>query len=323
MRTATLHIGAHKTGTSAIQKSLDQARPDLLRHNCLYPRSIISKDYSHNNLSLSVVQSKTNDLMHYLHFLQQEITTYKNADLLISSEILEKTPIIAPEFLEIFLSVLSKYFTSINVVYCGRNEIELCDSVFKQKVGAPDIRYCESTETFIDHFFRSTPTYSEIVQSWKNIKHINNVYFFWYNSFDKNIENIFSACSLKDLSIKNPGIVNRSIDGKLLQLCYFYNNHHINDYNYNVYHFLKGLTNNLNPNVWSEPMTIFKEQHTQTYCDKLTTDDIDQYANILNAKSTIVKTKNIFSMPTYEQIYDYIKELYQINPDYHQLLYLL
>ena len=224
MAKCVLHIGGHKTGTSAMQKVFFACADTLLAEkNLLYPKICISSDKSHNELSFSIVNKQQNLLNTHLAKLKDLILSNSEKDLLISSEILEKTPLINLNGLLHFLKFLKQFYTKIDVVYSIRDCRDLCNSVFKQYVGSTQLQFSSSIETFIESFFYKSPTFLQVINSWCILEEINSVTVSKYSSnFTENIQQFEHAIETQ-LNLTDPGLTNLSIDGVYLQILYYYN----------------------------------------------------------------------------------------------------
>ncbi len=92
MKTLVLHIGFHKTGTSALQEWLSENPAYLRRHNVFYPKPLLGFP-SHLEL-VSAIRPKLihwrNDMIEpeyvYNHFLNEIKNAPKNATIILSSE---------------------------------------------------------------------------------------------------------------------------------------------------------------------------------------------------------------------------------------------
>ena len=303
-RIACVHIGSHKTGTSAIQKSLYFSK--LEENNYLYPVSILSKGFSHNNLALSILYNRHKDLDHYLYYLEKEIKNNKN-NIIISSEILEKLIFIKKDKILKFLILLKNYFSEIRIIYSIRNEPDLCDSVFKQRVCSKEYYYKEETKTFINEFFNEDFSYNKTIDSWIDTNLISSSYVYWYSdNFLENINNFKQACEL-EIEIPDPGIVNPSIEGKILELAYFYNKNIKDD---NVVKILKSLQLNL-CDKWKYKKTILSEQEYDLYKNSFTEKKWHPSCVLLNNKPNKKYAKEKFNSITKNEAIEYLIELYQ------------
>lgn len=303
-RIACIHIGSHKTGTSALQKSLYFSK--LEENNYLYPISILSKGFSHNNFALSILYDINKDLDHYLYYLEKEIKNNKK-NIIISSEMLEKLIFTKKEKILKILILLKNYFDEIKIIYSIRNETDLCDSVFKQRVCSSEYYYKEETKTFINEFFNEDFSYNKTIDSWMNTKLVNKSYVYWYSDdFLENINNFKIACEL-EIEIPDPGLVNPSIEGKILELAYFYNKNRKEDH---IIKMLKSLQFNLK-DQWKHKKTILSEKEYNLYKDAFTEKTWHTSCVLLNNKPDKKYSKENFNSITENEAIIYLRELYQ------------
>lgn len=89
MKTAYIHIGTPKTGTTSIQKFLYKNKSILLYNNFLYPESfILNKEYDPQHWDLSILCNNYKDSIvdKKIMLLKKEINTSCVDNILISSE---------------------------------------------------------------------------------------------------------------------------------------------------------------------------------------------------------------------------------------------
>lgn len=225
MRKCLIHIGGHKTGTSAIQKALASDQEMLKSHQWFYSLSCkYSIDYSANNLALAIFSNDEKLISDNLANLEMEIINFKDLNMILSSELLATILINKHKQSLKLLDLLNKNFDHIDVIYYIRDIIEWTGSIFKQYVTNQKDPYSKSIHQYINDSLYIVPSIKDIISSWKNTKLFNNIYLAWYSkNFDNNIEPILNTCGIFNMSIKNPGIINKSLDGKLLRINYFYN----------------------------------------------------------------------------------------------------
>lgn len=306
-RIAYLHIGSHKTGTSAIQKSLFLNNKKLIDNNFLFPVSILGKNLCHNNMSLSILHDKNKDLDHYLHYLEKEISKNEH-NIIISSELLEKLIFSKKDKIIKIINLLTKHFREINIIYCVRNETDLCDSVFKQMVGSKEYRYKDSTENFIKDFYDKKFSYNNIIDNWMSLENIKKCYVYWYSkNFNDNINNFKKACKI-DIDLQDPGLVNMSLDGKILQIAYFYNNK--NNNNHSTIKILKSLQYSINKS-WTKKSTILTNDQVEFYKNFFTNQQWNNNCIFLNEKPNQEYSKELFVPANEQMITNYIKDLYK------------
>ncbi len=260
-RKAILHIGSHKTGTTAIQHALSVNRNSLKKQGYFFPRSCEwPHDHSHNLLAFSMINwKKTGERLMFdsqLKELEDEILDNNNLNMIFSSEMLEKLVISTPDLLVEFLHMLKKYFDEINIIYCMRDEISHCNSVFKQHVQGNVFK--GTPKDFVEKF-KYKFDFLNIALLWRNTNLIKNIDSFWYSeNYDDNFI-LFSRIIGLNPAITNHGILNKSLNGKLLELKLALNKNIINqDQNNFITNEFRHLFNKLDQG-WQIPKTIFDE----------------------------------------------------------------
>ena len=140
-----LHIGWSKTGTSAIQKRLQNNYEVLLKHNILYPQSLQWGDHAHHEFALSfkkntsgVYHSKYNPAQ-TLEILRKEFLSTKAENVLISSEL---SPVYFQN--DVFTTFVRENFNKVVVIATVRRQSELLLSMYNQLIKDPNVRYAYS-----------------------------------------------------------------------------------------------------------------------------------------------------------------------------------
>jgi hypothetical protein len=308
-RKAFLHIGSHKTGTSAVQKCLCSNTKKLKKNNFLFPISILGKNFCHNNLGLSILNDKDKDFEHYLHYLEKEVSSNK-FNVIISSELLEKLILIKKEKIQKLIELLNRHFKEINIIYCIRNEPDLCDSVFKQMVGSKEYKYKESIDDFLSNFYNETFSYNNIANKWLSLKGVNKCFVYWYSKdFNKNLDNFNKACEI-NLEFEDPGIINMSLDGKILEIAYFYNQKNHSNHDQSIIKLLKSLQYSIK-DAWTKSKTILTNEKINFYKNFFTKEEWGKNCIFLNKKPEQQYSKELFVPADDRVITEHIKELYK------------
>jgi hypothetical protein len=300
MPSAVIHIGAHKTGTSALQNWLGQHRDLLSANNTLYP--LTGKwihDHSHNLFAASILQAVdtgfTGKFLEQLQLLEQEIRDNSEKNLIISSEMLEHAPIYGREYLLQLLQLLAKYYKTIRVAYCLRPPSELITSVFKQWVQDYDTRY-SGCPVDLANSLRDRLDFSTIAAKWHGTEFIESVDAYWYDGIDRlaNFKRSLRCFGLSDVfssigELNTASRENNSLDGQLLAI-----KHALNPY----------LTNKTTHDNLLADLRLLSELHPKLNYQLSIFD--------LNKFKEFNKLFDNFSHPNSINIYDY-EEIYDLR----------
>jgi len=163
MRKIILHIGRHKTGTTAIQRFLCSQRELLGSHGLYYPQYGI-RGFGHHNLGASLTRANLEragesalDLMfEQLSALREEIGGLEQT-LIISSEAFQQCdPAVVRAFFAGF---------DVEVVVYLREPVSYLVSAYAQKIHASD--YTGSLEDFYQSTF--SKTYLPFINDWASV----------------------------------------------------------------------------------------------------------------------------------------------------------
>jgi len=140
-----LHIGLHKTGTSAIQYALYHARERLKAQGFLYPESIAWYDHSHHKLTLPFWREE--DCTPAFEALEDEVQTAGCPNLIISSELLPNIYQEEDRY-PAFWNRLRALAEEIEVILYARRPDRLAESVFKQWCKSDDLKMAITPAAF-------------------------------------------------------------------------------------------------------------------------------------------------------------------------------
>lgn len=168
-----LHIGIHKTGTTAIQKGLNEARDELLHHAVGYPKAGLWLD-AHHGLAFAL-QDPPKALptglsaASYLATLWDELDAMKCPRAIISSE--DLWPLPARRIVEVLPAPIDKV-----VIYLRRQDNWL-DSMYREMIkssnfrGSPEafVRAVMRRERFEYYSAPIDPDFHRLIQDWMSV----------------------------------------------------------------------------------------------------------------------------------------------------------
>ena len=164
-KTLYLHIGGHKTGTSAIQYFLCLNRNNLLNNGYLYPYT--GKSNAHHFFPHGI-QNKTSlyaNPKEKITIVMNEIKSTCQCNIIISSEDFE---LLNKEEISALKNLISRKFF-VKIIFYARRQDSSIESRYNQRVKAPKIRL---KKTFYG-FFRDDPfprlDYYSLLSNWKEI----------------------------------------------------------------------------------------------------------------------------------------------------------
>lgn len=226
-----LHVGSHKTGTSAIQRCADGNRALLLEDGILYPQTGQWPDKSHHNWAFTLLHAASPEdsdaaIDALVDELRAEIAQYDTAPPvgLLSSEILEKLPA-RRDKAPLVRHFLSRLAGSVQVVVFFRRQDLLVESVFKQWVKDPAMRLRIPVEDFLERQ-KTSLDYHRIAQSWQALPEVEEVLIHTNALVQNPITSFFGMIGFEDterFEEDSDVIVNPSLDGEKLELKYFLN----------------------------------------------------------------------------------------------------
>jgi hypothetical protein len=183
-----IHVGQHKTGTSAIQKSLNQNREWLLTKGILYPQpDCLDAHHQIASYVLSTVEDKTVTHNKFFEIVESwnKQANFQNCLLLLSSEIFSEG---------VDFDYLKGYFSDKKVriiIYIRRQDL-LLESVYNQVL--------KQNGMVIDNVVE-TPPYNldtwRLIRQWEYVVGEDNVIVKKYESKGSKFKNI--ACDFLDI----------------------------------------------------------------------------------------------------------------------------
>ena len=223
-----LHIGTHKTGTSAIQMTVFENRESLMELNRYYPLAGLWKDKSHHKWSYAIwdVESGQNKLDHLFEELEGELGDLDKefSIAVMSSELIEKA-VLKDGVKDNLAYFLSRIARKIRVTAFFRRQDLLVESVFKQWVKDPAVRLNKQVEKFVS-VQAPNLNYLAVTQAWEALEATEIVSVRLYSKAMNPVSEFFKI--LLPGSNYVPAktaekIVNPSLDGKALEFKYLIN----------------------------------------------------------------------------------------------------
>jgi hypothetical protein len=222
-----LHIGSHKTGTSAVQRAADDHRNTLLEQGLLYPKTGQWHDKSHHKWTFALWDeaSGPETLERLIAELKAErdLLEHQADTILLSSEIIEKVPL-NPKLVRTLVSLLSQIAEEIECIYFVRRQDLLLESVFKQWVKDANIRLSDPYAGFINSQ-KSKMDYLEVAQTWENLPKVTRMLVRTNALVREPRAAFFETANLQVPPVPSDKnrIVNPTLDGAKLELKYFLN----------------------------------------------------------------------------------------------------
>lgn len=171
-----LHIGFHKTGTSALQKFCRLNRDNLAGYGYLYPKTGISEiqfpstpssEGGHRGLS-DIFATPTNEISrHKLESIISETTKYKNIhNVIISSEIFSEPN---KKISRNVCSVLNEYFNEIKIITYLRRQDLYAETMYREVLCWSGRKEQRNFEQFQREFLPPWLDYKSRIEAWGNI----------------------------------------------------------------------------------------------------------------------------------------------------------
>lgn len=191
-----LHVGAHKTGTTSIQKFLRKNELTLKKHNIIYPNFDIigkPKKYAHHELSHAIA-SKSNILTYAnaKSFINKCHELYSDKTVIISAEPFYRHFISQSDSFNIWRAketyikrVADLFGEDIEITFVFRRQDSFAASLYQENVKVN--RYSKSFDNFIIDFSYYFNYYRNVKLWSKYFKKIN-VYTFEELLIENNLE---------------------------------------------------------------------------------------------------------------------------------------
>lgn len=255
-KTLYIHIGAHKTGTSAIQTFLSTNRDELARKGYLYPGTKMGHNEISEELRIANCYEMSNPYIKTQKYFD-EITQSKMNVIILSSEGLERLT-----SLNILKEFLKNQF-DVKVVFYVRRQDDRLESMYNQRI--------RQQKVFLDRPF------SEFISSssFKFLDYYQKITL-WSDAFGK--ENIIIRCYEKEqmpegiihdflsiIGIKPDesfqyldNIINQSMNWDLIEIIRLCNVSIKNDPHFKT--FLKNRLKEINQEYQKEQRRLFSPQ---------------------------------------------------------------
>ena len=179
-----LHIGLHKTGTSAIQHALFHAREALAAKGVLYPKSVAWLDHSHHSLLLPFWRKEAFD--EPFEQLSAEINASPCSTVLISSELFPNIYTQGDRFTRLW-QMVSTLAEEIEVILYVRRQDRLAASVFKQWCKSDDVKLAVSPADFISDDLRINMNIEKYCVVWSELPGVTALHMRSYDHERKNL----------------------------------------------------------------------------------------------------------------------------------------
>jgi hypothetical protein len=173
-----LHIGLHKTGTSAIQHALYHAHDRLRAESVLYPKSVAWHDHSHHSLLLPFWREE--DYGAQFDLLESEVRAAACKTLILSSELFPNTFEQERRFPALWERV-SRLADEIEVILYVRRQDHLAASVFKQWCKSDDLKLAMSPQDFIADDVRINMDFEKYCRVWSALPKVTKLYLRSYD----------------------------------------------------------------------------------------------------------------------------------------------
>jgi hypothetical protein len=229
MRRLVLHVGSHKTGTSAIQRWLNDNRDRLRLQGWLYPAAGQWPDHSHHAWPLALSDSIPNagqraQFSELVEAAESELLMTRAGNVVLSSELFEKYPLKGVD-LSLLEDFAKRIDAKVEIVVFFRRQDLLIESVFKQWVKDSDRRLSIAPVTFANNY-RNRLNYAEIARVWRDLNWVDRVSVVTNALARDPILDFVGAIDgfpAADSTWVEPATANISLDGLALEFKHFFN----------------------------------------------------------------------------------------------------
>jgi len=219
-----LHIGLHKTGTSAIQHALFHAHDRLRAEGVLYPKSVAWYDHSHHSLLLPFWREE--DYSAQFDLLDSEVRAAACPVLILSSELFPNTFEQEGRFPALWERV-SRLADKIEVILYVRRQDHLAASVFKQWCKSDDLKLAMSPHDFIADDVRINMDFEKYCRVWSALPKVTKLHLRSYDQDRGDLLGSFISILGLPRSILEgfAGVrANPTLDGEQLVFRHYFNN---------------------------------------------------------------------------------------------------
>lgn len=169
-----LHIGTHKTGTTALQSQLQTLKTDLKQHKVIYPETG-TQGAGHHQWPWALRDNKDAEFERMVSDLK---SSYTNENHYILSS--EEWSFLNQEKIEKIGRAFD--FCEVKIVCYLRSRSDFLISEFKQHVSMPSQRYNGSLLSFLfEKKMLSRMNYAVMLSKWGNVFQTKNIYAGIYN----------------------------------------------------------------------------------------------------------------------------------------------
>ncbi|KPV96548.1 hypothetical protein AN214_01369 [Pseudoalteromonas sp. P1-9] len=221
MKELLLHIGAPKTGTSHIQRSIILNENSVSRGGYHYLDNLRWHDGAHHLISFAIREAKYGgaafSFKKEFAKLKKEVEKTKNNKFIISTELLFFTP---NEKEQDRLKQLFSLFDKVKVVVFFREPVAFLNSLFKQMIRDPSDKSAEQPLNFITRVAHNLD-YKGVIEAYSHLG--GEVSSFLYEDYDDVSEAFFTQVLDVPLLKVNKQKANISLDGAGLKIKYALN----------------------------------------------------------------------------------------------------
>ncbi|WP_262689848.1 hypothetical protein [Kordiimonas aestuarii] len=307
-----LHIGLHKTGTSAIQHALFHAREKLLAQNYLYPKSVAWDDHSHHRLLLPFWQGE--DYGEAFDLLADEVAAEKCSNLILSSELFPNAYQQGARFPPLWDRVCA-LAEEIEIILYARRQDRLAASVFKQWSKSDDLKLAMSPSDFIADEVRINMDIEHYCRGWTNAPKVSALHLRSYDAEKKNLIKSFLAIlglPADTLSGLDRVRANPTLDGQQLIFRHYFNGLDLNQETSDA------LLSYILGNLSSKPaLDIFTPEERHSLLERYKESNEAAFGGYGNTTtpfdSRMEESGHVFRKPTTPEILDFFVNLSQFD----------